>query len=1112
MSNKQYWQGLEQINPTAELQQQESNEFQENLPFESTEGIMDAKTPRRDFLKYLGFSTAAAIAAASCEIPVRKAITWTVKPNDITPGVPLMYASAFVDGGEVVPVLVKTRDARPIKIEGNKDSKVMEGATSARVQGSVLSLYDNARLRTPMVNGKAADNWADVDAQVTQALAAASGKPVYLFTSTLNSPTALEIVDKFKAKYSNVKVVMYDAVSYSGLLDAALKATGKRAIPSYMFDKASTIVSIGADFLGTWISPIEYAKLYSKGRKVTPKNITMSKHYQIEGVMTITGGSADERVTCRPSDYGKVAVALLEAIRGTAPAFASKNLNNAITAAAADLNKGKGLVVCGSNDIATQDVVFAINAAIGAFGNTINTAVSNLSKQGNDTDYLAAVKDILSGVAGGAMFNDCNPVYEHADGDNLAKAIKALPCTVSFSDRNDETTEHCKIVAPTSHWLENWGDFEYKSGYIALSQPTINPLFKNRPMGESLLRWLGDATAYGDYYLARLKAKVGSDTAANTAVQAGIIEPATETVGGSYSGSADTAIAAIKATPAVTGDEVVVYEKVAIGRGASWSNNPWLQEMPDPVSKCTWDNYVAMSPARAKQLGAELTDINEVERGKKVMKVTVGKTTLSLPVAVIPGMHNNVVAIAVGYGRSAGVGMAAHTEAGVQGGANAYKLTTTTAGNTTFANACKVEVTKDIYKLAITQTHHGYEGRHQVVKERTFVDYAKDPQLFYKHRQEELSHFLHSADDAEHGNGHAAASEHSGDAHAKVDAHTSEGKEHKVDGATIVEHGDGKVTVDGYETELDHLYRKNGTLYPVHEPLGLKWGLSIDLSSCTGCGACTIACQAENNISVVGKEQVLLAHEMHWLRIDRYYTSTNNQPFDSDSIQTVFMPVMCQHCDNAPCENVCPVNASNHSNEGINQMAYNRCIGTRYCANNCPYKVRRFNWRDWNKADSFKDNTFTDGFRDDLNSDLTRMVLNPDVTVRSRGVIEKCSFCVQRLQAGKTKAKAENRMLNDSDANTACAQACPTNAIVFGNVKDQTSEIYKLRTNTSKERVYYALEDLHVLPNVNYLYKVRNASTAGAPSEDHSTAHATESHSTEGHKEEAHAEETHKTH
>jgi len=1085
MSKKQYWQGLEQINPTQAVKETEANEFRESLPFEDTTGIMDAQTPRRDFLKYMGFSTAAAMLAASCEIPVRKAITWGIKPNDITPGVPLMYASTFVDAGEVVPVLVKTRDARPIKIEGNKDSKVTEGATSARVQASVLSLYDIARFKQPQIAGKAVETWEEIDNAVAKGMSAAAGKAMYLVTSTINSNTVLDIIAKFTAKFPMVKHVQYDAISYSGLLDAAASATGKRAIPSYQFDKANTIVSIGADFLGTWISPVEYAKLYSKGRKISKSNPTMSKHYQIEGNMSISGGSADERVTCRPSEYGKVAVALLGAVNGTAPTFDSKNLNILINKAATDLKKGNGLVVCSSNDTATQEVVFAINAAIGAMGTTVNTAVSNLSKKGNDADMNAFVAALKSGTVGAVFIGDCNPVYEHADGAAIGKAIKALPLSVSFNDRNDETTQNCSIVAPANHWLESWGDFEHKTGYISLQQPTINQLFKTRPMAESLLRWSGDATSYADYFFASMKGKLGGDAGFDKALQLGVIEPDTLSIGGGYSGSAAIAIAAINAAPAIKGDELVVYEKVAIGRGGSWSNNPWLQEMPDPITKCTWDNYIAMSPKRAKELGAEQTDINEVATAeKKIMTITVGKTTMELPVAVVPGMHDNVIAVAVGYGRDKGVGNAAKAT-DFQGGKNAYLLTGTNGNNVSYSQEVKIAKTDKLYSLAITQTHHSYEGRESVVKETTVAKYAKNPDEIYNERMEELHHYITNFDEAaeelepkeeEHGahTEKAANASHS----ETVEAHEVEGKEH----------GEG---IEGHDVQK--LYAKNGTLYPVYDSPGLKWGLSIDLNSCTGCGACSIACQAENNVSVVGKKQVLLVHDMHWLRIDRYYTSTNNNPFDGDSIQAVYMPMMCQHCDNAPCENVCPVNATNHSSEGLNQMAYNRCIGTRYCANNCPFKVRRFNWRDWNKADSFEDNTYEDTFRDDINSDLTRMVVNPDVTVRSRGVIEKCSFCVQRLQAAKTKAKAENRVLADGDAISACAQACPTNAIVFGNVNDTESEIYKVRNSANKERVYYALEELHILPNVNYLYKVRNADQAGA-------------HDAEGYKEEAHKE------
>jgi MoCo/4Fe-4S cofactor protein with predicted Tat translocation signal len=1076
MSNKKYWLGIETLNNnTKELKAHVQNEFREELPFEDAQGILDAKTPRRDFLKYLGFSTAAATLAASCEMPVRKAISWANKPNNITPGVANFYASTFVDGGEAIPVLVKSREARPIKIEGNPDSKLTEGATTARVQASILSLYDTARLKTPLIGGKEA-TWEAIDQKVNEAMTAAAGSPVYLITSTINSPTVLNAINAFTTKFSNVKHVMYDAMSYSGLLDAAALTTGKRAIPHFHFDKAQTIVSIGADFLGTWLHPAAFAKAYSKGRKINKETKTMSKHYQIEGAMTITGGSADERATCRPSEFGKAAVALLGAINGTTANTGSKNLDKLITAAAADLKKGNGLVVSDSNDSNVQQVVMAINAAIGAFGNTVNTTTTHLSKQGNDKAMAEAVAAIKAGA--GVMIYDCNPVYDHADGAALGKAIKAAKVSVSFNDRLDETTQQCTIVAPTTHWLESWGDAEPVSGYVSLQQPTIAPLFKTRPFAENLIKWSGTGTSYSEAFMTYWKGKFGGDAGFDAAIQKGILEPEAMPNGGSYSGSPAAAIAVIAAQPASKGMEVVLYEKVGIGRGGVWSNNPWLQEMPDPITKCTWDNYVAMSPAKAQELGAELTDLNEVQRDKFVFNVKLANgKSLDLPVAVVPGMHNDVVAIAVGYGRDAGAGKAARASE-TQGGKNAYALTTynPTTGTVVYNNNATVTNTKKTYQLAITQTHHSYEQRDTVVQESTLAEYAKDPLGRYNHRMEHLHHYVTDMDEA----AATIAAKAEGAAHggAKHEGHQEAGAHAEQQHVEV--HGE-HASIDGQDHDIEKLYRKNGTLYPVYESPGVKWGMSIDLSTCTGCGSCTIACQAENNVSVVGKEQVMKVHDMHWLRIDRYYTSTSGNEMDSDSIQTVFMPMLCQHCDNAPCENVCPVNATNHSTEGFNQMTYNRCIGTRYCANNCPFKVRRFNWRDWNGADSFEDNLFEDGYRDDINSDLTRMVLNPDVTVRSRGVIEKCSFCVQRTQSAKTKAKSENRTIVESDINSACAQACPTNAIIFGNVNDPNSTISKVRNTDSKERVFYALEELHVLPNVNYLYKVRNSALAGNP-------------------------------
>jgi MoCo/4Fe-4S cofactor protein with predicted Tat translocation signal len=1078
MSNKKYWLGLEELKPTKAQKQSKANEFPTTFPLEDAEGIMDAQTPRRDFLKYLGFSTAAAVAAASCDIPVRKALTWANKPADITPGVALTYASTFVDGGEAIPVLVKTREGRPIKVDGNPDSIMTEGGSHARLQGSILSLYDVARVKQPMSGGKTVNTWEAIDNEFATAAAKVGGAPMYIVTSTINSPSQLAVIAQFKAKFANTQHVMYDAVSYSGLLDAAQAATGKRAIPVYHFDKANTIVSIGADFLGTWLNPIAFAKGYGKGKKLGKSKSTLSKHYQIEGVMSISGGASDVRVTCRPSQYGKAAIALLDAINGGTPNTGSKNLDKTLVDAAKDLKAGNGLVVCGSNDANVQQVVFAINAAIGAMGNTVNTAVSELAKQGDDKAMNNFVTALKAGSVGGVIFYDCNPVYEHPDGVAISDAIAKLPLSVSCTDREDETAQKCKFIAPVHHWLESWGDAEPRTGHFSMQQPTIQPLFKTRPFAESLAKWSGNTMPFDESFATAWKSKLGGDAAYETMLQKGVQEPTTITLGGGYSGSATSAIAALNAAPVINGMELAVYEKIAIGRGSSFSNNPWLQELPDPVTKCTWDNYVMMSPQTAKEMKAELTDLNEVDPAKKVFLLKVGNTEVSLPVAVVPGMHDKVVAVALGYGRDSKVGKAAASSKDF-GGKNAYRLLAfnSATGSMSFVNAATVTPTKDTYKLAITQTHHSYEQRESVVQETTYSAYQKNPNALYEAREKALHHYTENMDEAAaalnakvNGDGHGGhAAEAHGEAHSEAKGHD--------------EHG--AAAHDGHEGghDIDELYRKNGTLYGGHKYPGLKWGMSIDLNSCIGCGACSVACQAENNISVVGKEQVLLAHEMHWMRIDRYYASTTGKETDSDSIQTIYMPMVCQHCDNAPCENVCPVNASNHSSEGVNQMAYNRCIGTRYCANNCPFKVRRFNWRDWNGADSFADNLFEDGRRDDINSDLTRMVLNPEVTVRSRGVIEKCSFCVQRTQAGKAKAKSENRTLTDNDVTSACAQACPTNAIVFGNVNNKESAISKLRNEESKARVFYALEELHVLPSVSYLNKVRNAPETGSPRE-----------------------------
>ncbi len=1052
MSQKQYWKDLNEFQRGPEPKG-EDQEFKEKPALDLDETLLGATAPRRDFLKFLGFSTVAATLAASCEMPVRRAIPYAIKPEEIVPGVPNYYASTFVDGGDYCSVVIKTRDGRPIKVEGNDLSSITQGGTSARVQASVLNLYDKTRLRHPLAGGEES-SYEDIDRQIIEKLKSSKGT-IYLVTGTILSPTTKAIVGQFLQAFPQARHVVYDPVSYAGMILANEASFGKRGLPSYHFDEADTIFSLGADFLGTWLSPIEFAKQYSKGRKLTAEKPVMSRHYHLEPIHTITGAKADFRATYKPSQEAQVALALYQAIEtGARPSFSSEKLNELIHRAAQDLKKGKGLVVSGSNDVDVQMVINAINHRIGAYGTTIDWGVQSHYKQGIDKDFVDMVSAMSQNQAGAVLIHGNNPVYDTGLGESFAELLSKVPLTLSFADRLDETAQRCQFVVPDHHYLESWGDAEPKTGYYSLMQPGIAPLFKTRSFQDSLLTWMGADQRYEDYWKDYWVSRLGSRANFDKALQDGVIEPtqAPAKQSASFIGDLSGALSRLSARKGGDGMELVVYQKVSMGSGGAWSNNPWLQEMPDPITKATWDNYICVSPQRAKELGEPFDSINQVVTAKRVLTVKTDGYEVSLPMVVVPGMHNDVVAIALGYGRDAKVGRAAaHT------GKKATPFIGLDGDTFRYHTAAQVERTDKTYDLAITQTHLGYENR-AIIHEYTLEEFKKDPLSLRRQREAELSHYSLLPWEKDKDHGHGSGDEH--DAHAAAPVRLPTGPE---------------------DDFLEKEFRENGTLYPLHESPGIHWGMSIDLNSCIGCGACVIGCQAENNISVVGKTHVLKFQEMHWLRIDRYFSG---KPEDPDSIQTIFQPMLCQHCDNAPCENVCPVSATNHSSEGLNQMAYNRCIGTKYCANNCPYKVRRFNWMDWNGADCFDDNLYEDGRRDDINDDLTRMVLNPDVTVRSRGVMEKCTFCVQRLQDAKLQAKQEGEPLRDGTVKTACQQACPTDAIQFGNVNDRNSEIFKIRYQQQRERLYYALEQLHVLPNVNYLSAVRNTDQVVAGNEE----------------------------
>ncbi|RNI30996.1 TAT-variant-translocated molybdopterin oxidoreductase [Rufibacter latericius] len=995
-----YWRGVEELNNTPEFQKNAHNEFPEFLPVsEANEGDTSSPVaPRRDFLKLLGFGVAAA-TLASCESPVRKAIPYLNKPEEVEPGVPNWYASTYFMGDIYNPVLVKTREGRPIKIEGNTLSPITGGGTHARSQASLLTLYDNNRLKAPVAKGKAT-TWQAIDQEIRTRLTGVQGR-VVLVSNTIISPSTKAVIREFGAQFPAFEHVTYDAKSASALL----RANGG-LVPGYDFSKARVIVSIGADFLGTWISPVEYSRQYIVNRKVTADKPTMSRHYQFETFLSMTGANADVRVPVKPSEYGAVVAALYNRVAGgtggTAIQAPNSRVAKQVDAAAKELlaNRGGALVVSDSNDPAVQTLVTAINGALGANGTTINTAAPSYVRQGDDTRMLRLINDMNNGAIGAVIFYGANPVYDHPLSQQVVNGLKKVGVKISFADRIDETAALVDYVCPDNHFLESWNDYEPKRGFLSLAQPTITTIFNTRQAQDSLLKWTGSTSDFYTVIQRTWSGIVGGGAAWDRVAHDGV---ATGTTGANEPTApaapmtlAAAAVSINKGGRASGGNnlELEIYEKVAIGAGQH-SNNPWLQEMSDPTTKATWDNYVAISPATAKRLEIEQND---------VVRVTVKGKSIELPALIQPGQAIDTIAIAIGYGRTH-AGQAANNV-----GANVYPLVTVAGDGLQFANTVSLEKVGADKPIAQTQTHHTVMGR-IVVQENTLAKYQKDPKS--------VTEYIKIA------------------------------------------------TPDGPQAP------QKISLWQDYEYKNHHWGMVIDLNSCIGCGTCTISCQVENNVPVVGKQEVLNRREMHWLRIDRYYSSDATREdggFEkmenpSENPSVIFQPMLCQHCNHAPCETVCPVAATMHSTEGINQMVYNRCVGTRYCANNCPYKVRRFNW--FNYANNEK-------FDYQMNNDLGKMVLNPDVTVRSRGVMEKCSFCVQRIQFGKLEAKKESRRPVDGEIVTACAQACPTNAIVFGDMLDPNSQVSQILKREQGERAFHVLEELNTQPNVTYLTKIRN--------------------------------------
>ena len=1027
-SNKIYWKNEADLIPgDSNIQKLRDNEFPEEIPVDEflgdKERLSDSKTNRRDFLKYVGFSTAAASLAA-CEGPVIKSIPYVVQPERIVPGVANYYATTIANGFDFASILIKTREGRPIKVENNKEA-ASNGSANARVQASVLSLYDSTRLQGPLSNGEAVE-WALLDASVKSKLGAlnGSGKQVVLLTQTYASPSAEKLVADFIAANPNTKHITYDAISEDAALNAFEMAYGERALADYNFEKAELIVSFGADFLSDWQGG-GYDAGYSKGR--VPKEGKMSRHIQFEANMSLSGANADQRVPLKPSEQKKALAALYGKLNNSR---VSTDLSESVMAmvdqtAAEIRNMGsKAVVVTGLDDVDAQSVVLAINQMLGS--EAFDTKAPKYVRQGNAAAVQQLISDMKAGNVGLLVMDGVNPMYTLPNASDFAEGIEKVDLSVTFSTNWNETTERTQFAAAANHFLESWGDAEFKKGHFSLMQPTIKELFDTRQFQQSLLIWMGSDQSYYDYIKDNWTTSILGTESWNKALHDGVFaaaadESEAEVDTNEAAPMNDLVSGAVQklASTASEGMELTLYSKVGMGDGQQ-ANNPWLQEFPDPITRVTWDNYLTVSKADAGELG--LINENAANGGLdgSYANVSVNGVTLNnVPVIIQPGQARGTVGLSFGYGKK--VGMKEEMQTGV----NAYSV----YSDFKSTQSVSVEKASGMHEFACIQLQNTLMGRGEIIKETTLQKYnTEDPHEWNHVPEVSLNH-------------------------QEVPA----------------------TTVDLWES--------------FDRSIGHHFNMSIDLNACTGCGACVIACHAENNIPVVGKSEVRKSRDMHWLRIDRYYSSEDT--FEDDNIkkdefsgafesksgfeemeraaenpQVAFQPVMCQHCNHAPCETVCPVAATSHSRQGQNHMAYNRCVGTRYCANNCPYKVRRFNWFLYNNNDEFDFH---------MNNDLGKMVINPDVTVRSRGVIEKCSLCIQMTQKTILDAKREGRVIEDGEFQTACSNACSNGAIIFGDINDEKSQVAALK---KEDRMYHLLEAVGTKPNVFYHVKVRNTNEA----------------------------------
>ncbi|WP_185856131.1 4Fe-4S dicluster domain-containing protein [Blattabacterium cuenoti] len=941
------------------------------------------KTSRRDFLKWIGFSTAS-VALAACKGPVIKSIPYVVKPDAITPGIPTYYASTMIDSFDIGSVLVKTREGRPIKIEPNSTSKYLN-TTSSRIQSSILSLYDEERLKNPFLKKKKC-SWKKIDDYVIQHLEKISKeeKDIVILSSSFPSLSTKRLIQSFTKGYPTTKWITYDAISYSKALNASEYVFGYRALPLFDLSKTELIVSFDADFLGDW-SPDHMVKSYVNSRKPIEH---MMKHIQIESTMTLSGANADIRIAKKPSDIKKM---LFEVYQQICLGIESNDINVKKIVSLIK-NKSSKSVIFSDGDEESYIQSILINQKI--HSNALQKGFF-LSKESNDEKFKQFLEDLEKNRIGALLIHNTNPIYSlpFSYYKKIKKFLKNIPLTISFSMKKDETNEMMDVLAPIPHWLESWGDTHPITGFYTLIQPTIQRIFNTRQFQESLIIW-GKIQEKNYYdFLKKIweeeiipKSNVSSF---NEALFHGVVElEKEEKIITKKTNNYEFYKKIMNHEKKLENHfELRLYTKTSMGDGQQY-NNPWLQELPDPITRTTWDNYLTISSYDAKKIGLENWHTGNGSMNGNCVDLIKNNETLiqDIPVYIQLGQAVGSLGLAFGYGQKIG------KLSKICNGKNAYRVY---EHFDLIQQNIQIKKVKKIHKFACIQLQNTTVGRN-LVKETDLETFLKKPMEFWNEKEKFPTH-------------------------------------------------KGMISPNQIS-----IWKDNKNYSKSKE--GHHFNLSIDLNACIGCGSCVTSCHSENNVPVVGKEEIRKSRDLHWIRIDRYY----------EKEKVFFQPIMCQHCDYAPCETVCPVGATVHGKQGQNMMAYNRCVGTRYCANNCPYKVRRFNWFDYVNNQKFDFN---------MNNSLGKMAINPDVVVRTRGVMEKCSLCIQRTQYTIGIAKKENRKVKDEEFETACSISCPTHAITFGDINDNNSHI---SSKIKDSRSYKLLEFIGIRPNISYQLKIRN--------------------------------------